>query len=130
MIDIPFLPPPDIVLDLPVPPSVNRTRRIDWSDRSKANWVTLADQCFTAAKCRVNDPLRGRKMEGAFEAIIVLSRDHTKMDLDNSVKALIDYAKRIELIKDDSPRYMRRLTLEWGEAPTGCRLTLRPMEGA
>lgn len=126
--DPPFACPPDIVLDLPVPPSVNRTRKINWADRLHSKWIEVADKCVLAAKCKVVGSIRGRKIDGPFEAIIQLSAEHTKMDLDNAIKGLIDYARRIELIVDDGPKYMRRLTLEWGEAPTGCRLTLRPME--
>jgi hypothetical protein len=37
------------------------------------------------------------------------------------------YARRIELVRDDSPRYLRRLVVEWGEVPTGCRVTLTPI---
>ena len=47
------------------------------------------------------------------------------MDLDNCVKHLIDYARKIELIIDDSPKYMRRIVVDWGHAPEGVRLTLR-----
>ena len=128
VLDPPFACPPDIWLDLPVPPSVNRGRKIDWSDKSKAKWIVQADNCFTAAKCRVREPIRNRKLDGAFEAIVTLSEDHTKMDLDNGIKALIDYARRRNLITDDAPKYFRRLTVQWGEAPAGCKLVLRPME--
>jgi len=43
------------------------------------------------------------------------------------LKALINYARRIELVRDGSPRYLRHLVVEWGEVPTGCRLTLTPL---
>jgi hypothetical protein len=29
--------------------------------------------------------------------------------------------------EDDSKKYLRRLTVEWGKAPMGCRLTLRSL---
>jgi Holliday junction resolvase RusA-like endonuclease len=58
----------------------------------------------------------------------VLSEHHTKIDLDNGLKALIDYLRRIELIEDDSHKHMRRLVVEWGIAPMGCRVTVRPCE--
>ena len=50
--DVPFLPPLDpkpIVLDLPVPPSVNRTRKVDWRARSAtARWHAQADALVMA----------------------------------------------------------------------------------
>jgi Holliday junction resolvase RusA-like endonuclease len=120
MADAPFHCPPDIVLDLPVPPSVNRTRKIDYA------WQNVSDQFIIAARGRSNSPLRLRKIM-RFEAIVTLSEHHTKIDLDNSLKCLIDYLKRIEVIEDDGPKFMRRVTVEWGIAPMGCRVVVRPI---
>lgn len=121
----PFGCPPDIVLDLPVPPSVNRTRKVDWRGHSKyVAWRREADKHFLLVK-REN---KGREITGQFEAIVTISGEHTSIDLDNGVKALLDYARRLELVPDDSPKYLRKLTVEWGKAQEGCRLTLRPIE--
>lgn len=127
MADAPFHCPPDIVLDLPVPPSVNVTRRIDWkAARAVTAWKNVADAYVIAAKGRTQNPLRLMKVP-RFELVITLSEHHTKIDLDNGLKALIDYLRRIELIEDDSPKHMRRLVVEWGLAPFGCRVIVRPM---
>jgi Holliday junction resolvase RusA-like endonuclease len=116
---------PDIILDLPPPPSVNRTRRIDWSSkRTVTAWINVADAYVLAAKGRTNNPLKMQKI-ARFELIVTLSEHHTKIDLDNGLKALIDYLRRIELIEDDSYRHMRRLVVQWGLAPHGCRVTVR-----
>ena len=126
MIDVPFAPPPDIVLDLPPPPSVNVTRKIDKSALTKiAAWTRSADALTTAAWSGGRRP---KGVLGRFEATIVLSETMTKMDLDNAVKKTIDYAKRLGLIADDGPRYMRAVHIVWGDAPEGCRLILRPSE--
>jgi Holliday junction resolvase RusA-like endonuclease len=61
-----------------------------------------------------------------FELLIILSENHTRIDLDNGLKALIDYLRKIELIEDDSPKHMRRLVVEFGLAPFGCRVTVKP----
>src|SRR6266403_2046547 len=119
--DPPFAVAPDIVLDLPVPPSVNRTRRIDWkSVRTMTAWINVADAYLLAAKGRSQSPLKMQKI-ARFELIVTLSEHHTKIDLDNGLKALIDYLRRIELIEDDSYKHMRRLVVQWGVAPMGCR---------
>lgn len=124
--DPPFAVPVDIVLDLPVPPSVNRTRRIDWKAvRIFTAWKNVADAYVFCAKRRENDPVIFTRIP-RFELLIVISEVHTKMDLDNGLKALIDYLKRIELIEDDSPKHLRKLTVTWGLAPHGCRVTVRP----
>jgi hypothetical protein len=110
----------DIVLDLPVPPSVNRSRRLDRAELKKSlAWQSAADSYALSQKvCR-------RKIAGRYEAIIVLDPEHAAGDLDNRIKALLDYAVRINLVADDSKKYLQRLTVEWGTAPFGCRLTLR-----
>lgn len=123
--DPPFACPPDMVLDLPAPPSVNRTRRVDWSARRGVQaWHNVANAYVLAAKGRQVNPLKLAKV-ARFELLIILSEHHTKIDLDNGLKALIDYLRKIELIEDDSPKHMRRLVVEFGIAPMGCRVHVK-----
>lgn len=127
MSDPPFAAPPDIILDLPPPPSVNRTRQIDWKGKRQITaFHNVADAYVMAAKGRSLSPLKLSKVS-RFELVITLSEQHTKIDLDNGLKALIDYLRRIDLIEDDSPKHMRRLVVEWGRAPHGCRVTVKPL---
>lgn len=119
--DAPFACPPDVVLDLPVPPSVNRTKRIDWNHISRLKkWKKNADSFIHLAK------RNGLKLEKIprFELRVVLSEAHTRIDLDNSLKHLIDYLRHIELIADDAQQNMRELRVTWGEAPEGARITI------
>ncbi len=126
--DPPFACPPDIILDLPSPPSVNRTRKIDWAaSRDVKAWRNVANAYVLHAKTRTVRPLKLVKVK-RFQLTVVLSEHHTNIDLDNGLKALIDYLRRIELIEDDSHKHMRRLVVEWGIAPMGCRVTVRPCE--
>jgi Holliday junction resolvase RusA-like endonuclease len=115
-----------VVLDLPVPPSVNRARRVNWGKdgypKLKA-WHQQADNLLMIASRY--KPARIER----FELQITVSDQHTGMDLDNGLKALIDYLRRIEAIANDAPANMRRLTVEWGEAPQGCRVQIRPWGG-
>ena len=46
-------------------------------------------------------------------------------DLDNRAKGVLDWLQSRSVIVDD--KYCERLLLEWGEAPTGCRVTVRPL---
>lgn len=111
-----------VVLDLPVPPSVNRARKINWGKdgyRAVRNWRGAADAMLLAAKYR---PL----FLEVFEIHITMAERERAPDLDNILKCLIDYLKRIEAITDDAPANMRRLVVEWGEAPEGCRVNIRP----
>lgn len=119
--DPPFNPPTDIVLDLPVPPSVNRTRRVNWAySQAYAEWFAAADALVMAQGRR-----RGIGIPGKYEAHILLDERLCRLDADNGIKALIDYARRIELVHDDNRKFLRKITVEWGEAPEGCRLTIR-----
>lgn len=134
MADPPFaIPPPDddpmiggMVIDLPAPPSVNRTRKLDFSSLRIVNaWKNVANAYVIAAKQRTKNPLRLTKIS-RFELHIVMS-DKSRVDLDNGLKALIDYLRKIEVIEDDSPKHMRKLTVEFGHAPFGCRVTVRKL---
>lgn len=117
----------DIILDLPVPISVNRSRRVDWEGARKVKgWTRTADAMVLAARSRSCSPLKLEKI-AKFELTVTLSEQHTGIDLDNGLKCLIDYLRRIELIEDDRQKCMRRLVVEWGSAPEGCRVTLRPL---
>lgn len=109
------------VLDLPVPPSANRFRRANWGKGGYAlikAWHAKADALLFAVKYR---PLYLER----FELHITVSEQHTGMDLDNGLKALIDYLRRIEAIANDAPANMRRIVVEWGDAPEGVRVQIK-----
>jgi Holliday junction resolvase RusA-like endonuclease len=125
MTDPPFAVPADITLDLPPPPSVNRTRKLDFSSLRITNeWKNVANAYVLAAKGRKNSPLKLTKIS-RFELLIVMA-ETSRTDLDNGLKILIDYLRKIELIENDSPKHMRRLVVEFGHAPFGCRVTVKP----
>ena len=125
MTDPPFAAPPDIVLDLPAPPSVNRTRKLDFTSLRITNeWKAVANAYVLAAKARKNSPLRLSKVQ-KFELHVVMA-EGSRTDLDNGLKILIDYLRKIEAIENDSPKHLRRLVVEFGHAPFGCRVTVKP----
>lgn len=115
----------DTVLDLPIPPSVNKTRKVHWRGhraleawRKNAGMHLIANGQYRAAQ----------KGIGRYELVIVLDRAKCRKDPDNPIKAASDFLKSIEIIKDDSPRYAEQITIKWGEAPDGCRLIVKPLE--
>ncbi len=113
--------PADIVLDLPAPLSVNRTRRIDWRAKSRVDaWQKDADAHFLLQKRGLPAAISGR-----FELVITL-KEGSRLDADNAIKGVIDAIRRFRLVSDDSPKFMRRVVIEFGEAPAGCRVTVRP----
>lgn len=120
----PFALPADVVLDIPIPPSVNRTRRVDMAAAAATeDWKRQADLLLMATG-QYRAARRAPPLE-RFELLIILDEKRCRLDPDNPVKAAVDYLRRIELIKNDDKRYMRRIVVEWGEAPEGCRLILR-----
>lgn len=111
----------DVVLDFPPPVSVNKLRRVDWKGQKLAiKWRRLAHGYLLMVKQR---PLRIQR----FEIHIVLDENTVLCDADNAAKMLIDYLRLVEIIHDDSPKHMRKVTIEWGEAPLGARVTVRPL---
>lgn len=121
-LDAPFMAPIETVLSLPIPPSVNTTRRFNGAGvRKLAKWKERAGMRILA-----NGGLRKfPKMPGRFEATLILDESTCRLDLDNAAKHAIDFARSIGLIQNDDKRFMRKVTIEWGKVPEGCRLVLR-----
>ena len=111
----------EIIITLPAPLSVNRTRRIDWVNyKHVKEWQRQADALFLTQK-------RGLKpILGQHEVIITL-RDGSRCDQDNVLKLLIDSLRRFGLVTDDSPRYLRQVTVRFGNVE-GCAVTVRSWE--
>lgn len=119
----------DIEVHLPMPPSVNRiwrankagSKRVSTSQEYR-NWRAHAD--ILAISMRA---LHGvKKIQGPFEAHIVIKRG--RGDLDNRIKGVLDWAQSRELVRNDSD--CQKLLVEYGDAPHGCKLTLRPVLAA
>lgn len=122
----PFALPAEVVLDLPPPVSVNRSRKIDWEGHQRLKeWKRGADAYVFVAKCREVNPLRLEKIP-RFHLHITLDDRLNQLDADNALKGLIDYLRRIGLIENDAKKNMRSLLVDWGVAPAGCRVTVRP----
>jgi Holliday junction resolvase RusA-like endonuclease len=87
---------------------------------AQREWKRQSDSLYLLQKCGLG------KITGPFEATIIIN-EGSRQDLDNSVKQLLDTARGYGLIPDDGPRYMRKLTVEFGEAPEGARLKIMPI---
>jgi Holliday junction resolvase RusA-like endonuclease len=125
--DPPFAIPADVVLDIPLPPSVNRTRKVDWiGHRKYTQWKRDAGMHLVANGQYRNAPRRLQQ----YELTITLDEQQCRLDPDNPVKAAIDLLRSLEIITDDTPKYARRIVIEWGKAVDGCRLTVRPLTSA
>lgn len=118
----------DIVLHLPAPVSVNKSRRVDWKGQQQVkDWVRLADQFLTVAKSRKE--VRFDRLS-RYELHVTLSETHCRTDADNGLKLLIDYLRSRDITADDGPQQLRKLVVEWGYAPAGVLLRVKPLEVA
>lgn len=119
---------PDVELDLPPPLSVNRIRRIDWAARpAVTEWRRSANALMFLAKARKLNPLRFEQIP-RFELWITLDEGLANVDMDNTLKVLIDHLVTSGVVLDDAPANLRGLHVVWGEAETGCRVTVRPCQ--
>lgn len=136
---LPAEPEPIVhVLDLPLPPSVNRIWRKSGAAKAAGtihrspeykSWVHKAGLALLVSGAK-----RGRKaITGRFTAIIEIQRTWTvlqrnKFDLENRTKALFDFCQEHGFIGDD--RDLEEYTVKWTStnAPHGCRITLRSCE--
>lgn len=117
------------VLNLPFPPSTNaiwrsiRRRGVEKPTVIKSQeyrkWLIAADTAIMA-----DGGMRGRAtIDGPFTALIDLDISGSTGDLDNRIKPLLDYAQRLQFVKNDGD--CLSVTARWATGlPRGCRLTL------
>ena len=122
--------PLPIQIDLPPPPSVNRTRKLDKAGlRRLHHWHDRSDAQVTYQWAQAKLKIRSRPyMPGQF-GIRIQVNEKLKIDLDNIAKAVIDYCKRIELVTDDSKKYMRHVEIDWSDKlpkDCGARVLITP----
>lgn len=115
--------PWSIMLDLPLPPSINRFS-FKLGNRSPvvARWVHQADMYFVLQTAKAKPQM----ISGYYEMHITWTENSA--DIDNRIKALHDFLQRLELIEND--RLCRQMLVDFGHAPEGCRVRLRPWVAA
>jgi Holliday junction resolvase RusA-like endonuclease len=119
-----------VLLDLPCPPSVNVTRKLNKAGlRQLAAWQSTADKLVTYqwAQARLKKISRPRHLLNQPVEIAVRLSTKLRIDLDNSLKTLIDYLVRVEIISDDRKKFVKRITVEWcapSEAPEGVSIAV------
>ena len=131
MSDAPFHCPPEKVIDLPYPPSVNKlwksaaalSKHRVYLAPSYVKWKTHA-----AALLMSVPRYSALRVVGPFSIDIDLcpTSKYPRGDLDNRVKAVLDFLQHAAVIQNDKD--CQRLLVQWVEqsgAPHGCRVTLR-----
>lgn len=112
-----------MILDLPMPPSVNRIWKVSakrggnvYASPTYRKWMkTCLMMCFETRWHKT-------PIKGPFEVLITLDSTKRRGDADNYTKAPIDFLHRSGITEDD--RLCEKLGVEWGLAPMGCRVTV------
>lgn len=118
-------------LHLPLPPSVNRFKKSRTTGKPLGNrtdkvaaWRRECNVCVA----QITPALRPRpgQVPADFALEVVWeSRRYRKWDIDNRLKALLDWLQAVELVTND--RLCWKLTVGWGSAPRGCVVTVTPV---
>lgn len=115
-----------IVIDCPVPPSLNRLWRVGnkriYKDPKHARWMREFWYRWLLAK-----PPNFSALQGQLDAEISICPKR-KRDADNSAKALLDAAQQVGIITNDSQfRKVTQELVDKDRAPLGCRLRIIPL---
>lgn len=109
----------EITFAIPTPPSLNKTRRIDWAGhKAHKSWRSDAGWSMVPAARKFG------KIFGPFEIEVTVDNS-VKFDLDSTPKAIIDACVAYGLVPDDAPKYMRKITIQWGDVSGGVAVVLR-----
>jgi Holliday junction resolvase RusA-like endonuclease len=111
----------DIILNLPLPPSVNKVRRINWANYADyKRWQSDADKTLMLHKQN-----KQRGIAGAFKITIEIDYDTLRADPGNILKAVEDYCVSRHFVPDDRKRFLKGINIEFAESlPEGCRVTI------
>ena len=112
-----------ISIHLPMPPSTNLIWRSDRGrvHKSKAYSDWLKQAGYEWLRQRKEQP---RNISGNFRAILILdSTQRSRKDLDNRIKAILDFCTENQIVDDD--KFCDALLVKWGLAPMGAQIILR-----
>ena len=106
-------------LDIPRPPSINRFKaKLGNKSPCVVAWRAQADKHLLAAG-------RYPRIIGEYEIVVTFPRHKFgTFDAENFMKALSDWLQAREVVQND--RLAMSLLVNWGEAPEGCRVRVRP----
>jgi len=116
-----------VIIDLPLPPSVNRLMaRLGNKSTVVQRWIRVADAHLMSRPAEWRR-IQAGAVKGPFLIHITWDREEFGIsDIDNRCKVLLDYLQRICLIEND--RLCRAMSVRFGVAPDGCRVRIRPWD--
>jgi crossover junction endodeoxyribonuclease RusA len=114
-------------LFLPFPPSLNGLFKNRKGGRVKTDpyklWIADAQESL------LKQLRHKREHVGTVSIDLTLSPPNkARRDLDNTLKAIIDFLVSNKIIQEDDSRFVRRITAEWKEEmPVGCYVTVHDL---
>lgn len=73
---------------------------------------------------------RPKKIEGPVNITMEFQEPKRKSDLDNRVKAPLDFLVKTNVIEADDNSIVRKLNLAWSDEVEGCRITIESIFGS
>jgi Holliday junction resolvase RusA-like endonuclease len=123
----------DFVVDLPYPPSINRIWRSNPRASTTGKQVYIAPS-YRSWKDQASLALlqkRGwimRRIKGSFSVELALCppKGHPRGDLDNRIKAVLDFLQQATVIEND--KHCQMICAYWAPWSNGfeCRVTVKP----
>jgi len=114
-----------LIIDCPVPPSLNRLWRVGRRHVYKDARVNKWRREFWY-RWYLTKPKGFKTIEGPFVAEIWVSSEHRR-DVDNNAKAVLDACQALRIISNDAnARKVTQEIVEPERAPMGCRLRIIP----
>jgi crossover junction endodeoxyribonuclease RusA len=113
-----------IELPFPVPLSACFTNAPGRGRVPTARYKAWQEEALWMIKAQRPVPMTGQV--SIFIRLVAPDKRHR--DAGNCDKACVDILVKAGLIKDDSNRYVRRLTYEWGEDGPGCVVLIQQAE--
>ena len=112
--------PCELVLDLPAPPSVNRTMGSRLGSR---HWLVKDWRRAANAHLLATRQSKHLRLITGTVSIKILWETQNLADIDNRIKHLFDYLEFLNVLDNDNR--IRDLHVSYGLAPAGCRVSIR-----
>ena len=113
---------PPISINLPVPPSVNSLTFNRRGGRTKTkrytDWITEAGWEIHKQK--------PPKIRGPVQVDIEVENGATRADIDNLIKPLLDVCVSHKLIENDSPKFVKGVSIALRDGIHGCQIFISP----
>lgn len=119
-------------ITIPAPPSVNAMFYNRKTDDDKGRRGRGATESYRAWKSAASDALWLQKPLKTFagEVAVCIAIEHPRgpADLDNRIKATLDFLVHHGIIVNDSFKYVKMILASWDASVKGCKVTIASID--